>query len=305
PLHLGIFSSLARRKLMTSTVKVWRFNCDWGQESLSQDEGLECGSQEVAEGSGSQEVAGRSGSQEVAGPSGLTQSQVPSLRLPHKRPRKGRNVEEAALALIRDAHATLREPSSVQEGYGCIVAAKMQEMEEGQRLLCENIILQTLNKGLSGQMAESTHLSEFVHPPPPPPPPATNKKCQDDWIQFENSCYYISKTKFDWTEARTMCQKKESDLLVINSAKEQLFIAGKTNPTSFKRFWLGLHDTDEEGLWKWVDETNYETSYKSWTKGEPNNHGDEEDCALLWTNGEWNDVPCSYENSYAVCEQKL
>ncbi|PIO25398.1 hypothetical protein AB205_0110130 [Aquarana catesbeiana] len=132
-----------------------------------------------------------------------------------------------------------------------------------------------------------------------------DKKCQDDWIQFENSCYYISKTKFDWTEARTMCQKKESDLLVINSAKEQLFIAGKTNPTSFKRFWLGLHDTDEEGLWKWVDETNYETSYKSWTKGEPNNHGDEEDCALLWTNGEWNDVPCSYENSYAVCEQKL
>ncbi|XP_040202308.1 hepatic lectin-like isoform X2 [Rana temporaria] len=131
------------------------------------------------------------------------------------------------------------------------------------------------------------------------------KKCQDDWIQFENSCYYISKTRFDWTAARTMCQNKESDLLVINNAKEQLFISGKTNPSSYKRFWLGMHDTDEEGLWKWVDETNYETSYKFWTKGEPNDHDGEEDCALLWNNGEWNDVPCSYDSSYAVCEKKL
>ncbi|PIO27163.1 hypothetical protein AB205_0013230 [Aquarana catesbeiana] len=64
------------------------------QESLSQDEHLECGSQEVA---------GGSDSQEVAGPSGLTQSEVPPLPLPPKRPRKGRNMEEAALALIWDA----------------------------------------------------------------------------------------------------------------------------------------------------------------------------------------------------------
>ncbi|XP_018428584.1 PREDICTED: hepatic lectin-like, partial [Nanorana parkeri] len=131
------------------------------------------------------------------------------------------------------------------------------------------------------------------------------KECKDGWIQFENSCYYISKSKFEWTAARTMCQGKESDLIVINSDKEQVFFAGKINPSSFKRYWLGLHDTHKEGLWKWVDGTNYWTSYKAWTKGEPNDNAGEEDCALMWTNGEWNDVPCTYDNSYAICEQPL
>ncbi|XP_073450100.1 uncharacterized protein [Aquarana catesbeiana] len=61
----------------------------WSQEDLSQDEALECGSQEEA---------GVSGSQEKAGPSrSLTESQVPPLRLPTKRPRKGSNVQDSAL----------------------------------------------------------------------------------------------------------------------------------------------------------------------------------------------------------------
>ncbi|PIN98367.1 hypothetical protein AB205_0157780 [Aquarana catesbeiana] len=76
------------------------------QDELSQEEGLESGrqkeavpsdSQEVAMPSGSQEVGGPSDSQEVAGPSrSLTQSQVPPLRLPTKRPRKGTMTEKAA-----------------------------------------------------------------------------------------------------------------------------------------------------------------------------------------------------------------
>ncbi|PIO13055.1 hypothetical protein AB205_0162320 [Aquarana catesbeiana] len=74
----------------------------WSQEDLSQDEALECGRQEVA---------GVSVSQEVAGPSrSLTQSQVPPLLLPPRSARKGRNVEEAALALIKEANAALKTP---------------------------------------------------------------------------------------------------------------------------------------------------------------------------------------------------
>ncbi|XP_072255760.1 hepatic lectin-like [Pyxicephalus adspersus] len=131
------------------------------------------------------------------------------------------------------------------------------------------------------------------------------KKCKNDWIQFENSCYYISKSTLDWKSARTLCQGKESDLVVINNQRELLFLAGKTNPSSYNRYWLGLHDIDEEGLWKWVDDTNYETSFKAWSEGEPNDKDSEEDCAMMWFNGEWNDVPCNYDNYYALCEQQL
>ncbi|PIN88361.1 hypothetical protein AB205_0117130, partial [Aquarana catesbeiana] len=82
----------------------------WSQEDLSQDEALECGSQEEA---------GVSVSQEVARPSNLTQSQVPPLCLTTKKARKGNNVEEAALGLIKDANAALKSPPDAEEAYGC------------------------------------------------------------------------------------------------------------------------------------------------------------------------------------------
>ncbi|PIO23094.1 hypothetical protein AB205_0064030 [Aquarana catesbeiana] len=128
----------------------------WSQEDLSQDEALECGRQEVAR------------------PSTLTQSQVPPLHLTTKRVRKGSNVEEAALGLIKDANADLKTPPDAEEAYGCYVAAKLQQMEAGQRLMCENIIFQALQRGLRGQISENMHLCALAHPPSPPPPPATS-----------------------------------------------------------------------------------------------------------------------------------
>ncbi|PIO11107.1 hypothetical protein AB205_0110660 [Aquarana catesbeiana] len=140
----------------------------WSQEDLSQDEALERGRQEEAGVSVSQEV-GVSVSQEVARPSSLTQSQVLPLCLTTKRARKGSNMEEAALGLIKDANAALKTPPDTEEAYGCYIDAKLQQMEECQRLICEKIIFQALHKGLRGQMTDNMHLCALVHPPPPPP----------------------------------------------------------------------------------------------------------------------------------------
>ncbi|PIO12343.1 hypothetical protein AB205_0022370 [Aquarana catesbeiana] len=139
----------------------------WSQEDLSQDEALECGTQEEA---------GVSVSQEVVGPSrSLTQSQVPPLRLPTKRARKGSNVKEAAPGLIKEANVALKSPPNTKEAYGCYVAARLQQMEEGQCLRCEKIIFEAIHKELSGQISDNMHLVALAHPPPPPlatsPPP--------------------------------------------------------------------------------------------------------------------------------------
>ncbi|PIO30707.1 hypothetical protein AB205_0085410 [Aquarana catesbeiana] len=85
----------------------------WSQEDLSQDKALECGRQEEVGVSVSQEV-GLSVSQEVARPSSLTQSQVPPLRLTTKKARKGSNMEEAALGLIKEANAALKTPQTLK-----------------------------------------------------------------------------------------------------------------------------------------------------------------------------------------------
>ncbi|PIO10724.1 hypothetical protein AB205_0177280 [Aquarana catesbeiana] len=146
----------------------------WSQEDLSQDEALECGTQEEGGASVSQEEVGVSVNQEVAGPSSLTQSQVPPPCLTTKRPRKGKNVEKAALGLIKEANDALKAPLDAVEAYGIYIASNLQKMEEGPCRKCEKIIFEAIHKGLSGQMKDDIHLCTLTHPPPPPatsPPP--------------------------------------------------------------------------------------------------------------------------------------
>ncbi|XP_056425115.1 hepatic lectin-like [Hyla sarda] len=131
------------------------------------------------------------------------------------------------------------------------------------------------------------------------------KTCEVGWKQFEESCYFLTVTRTSWSKTRSLCLKKEADLASVTSEREQIFLKTYSDASSSKRFWIGLHDMDEEGSWIWVDGTDYETSYKSWKKGEPNDMLGDEDCAHLWSFGEWNDVPCTYEDAYGICEKKL
>ncbi|PIO12797.1 hypothetical protein AB205_0117240 [Aquarana catesbeiana] len=115
-------------------------------------------------------------SQEVAGPSRLSDIQVPPLHLQRQSGRKMSNLEEAAIGLFWKATEALRTPHTVEEDFTCITACKMLQMVEGQRLLCESLILEALNKGLRGQITSATHICPTTPPPPPgpTPPPATS-----------------------------------------------------------------------------------------------------------------------------------
>ncbi|PIO09982.1 hypothetical protein AB205_0210320, partial [Aquarana catesbeiana] len=107
-------------------------------------------------------------SQEVAGPSRLSDTQVPP-HLQRKSVRKRSNLEEAAIGLFWKATEALRTPHTVEEDFAGITACKMMQMEGGQRLLCEFLILEALNKGLRGQITCATHICDLTHSPPPPP----------------------------------------------------------------------------------------------------------------------------------------
>ncbi|PIO13276.1 hypothetical protein AB205_0198630 [Aquarana catesbeiana] len=109
-------------------------------------------------------------SQEVVRPSRLPDMQVPPLYLQRQSGRKRSTLEEAAIGLFWKATEALRSPHTVEEDFACITACKILQMEEGQRLLCESLILEALNKGLRGQITSATHIC----PTPPPPPPGPN-----------------------------------------------------------------------------------------------------------------------------------
>ncbi|CAI5679824.1 unnamed protein product [Oreochromis niloticus] len=133
----------------------------------------------------------------------------------------------------------------------------------------------------------------------------TNKLPKDKcplWVSFGPSCYYISSEVKTWEESRKDCQRRNSDLVIINSDEEQKFIMSLG-----KRVWLGLTDQDEENVWTWVDGTTLAKSY--WYHPQPDNGGDEhieEDCAeLLNYNNDllltWNDISCLKTNHW-ICE---
>uniref|UniRef100_A0A8C5N5E3 C-type lectin domain-containing protein n=1 Tax=Leptobrachium leishanense TaxID=445787 RepID=A0A8C5N5E3_9ANUR len=132
--------------------------------------------------------------------------------------------------------------------------------------------------------------------------PEPERDCGTGWLEFNKSCYFFTTSKSNWMKARTLCVRKGGDLAIITSEMEQRFVFAHSDT---ERHWIGLNDMEDEGKWGWIDGTDYNTSVKFWKKGEPNDYGKNEDCAMIHTTGEWNDSPCTYSDSYAICEKKL
>ncbi|XP_066219358.1 C-type lectin domain family 10 member A-like [Saccopteryx leptura] len=131
-----------------------------------------------------------------------------------------------------------------------------------------------------------------------------NTCCPENWLEYEGSCYWFSHTGKPWPEAEKYCQLENAHLVVINSREEQNFVLEHTR-SSFT--WMGL--SDPEGVWKWVDGTDYETNFKNWKPGQPDDWhghwlGGGEDCAHLLTDGRWNDDVCQRPYRW-VCEARL
>ncbi|XP_067876963.1 oxidized low-density lipoprotein receptor 1-like isoform X3 [Heterodontus francisci] len=51
-------------------------------------------------------------------------------------------------------------------------------------------------------------------------------QCPDQWIWFWQNCYYFSPNKKDWADAQKSCASMDANLVVINSAVEQVLESG-------------------------------------------------------------------------------
>ncbi|XP_026529573.1 hepatic lectin-like isoform X1 [Notechis scutatus] len=122
-----------------------------------------------------------------------------------------------------------------------------------------------------------------------------------EWKYFDGACYFFSIQEVIWHTAENDCEEKNSKLVVITNQYEQNFLQSQTRN---ERNWIGLSDHNAEGQWRWVDGTDYRTSFKNWQEGEPNDHSSNEDCAELFKSGKWNDVSCNTKKFY-VCKKPL
>lgn len=139
--------------------------------------------------------------------------------------------------------------------------------------------------------------------------PPTKPICPRGWVShvMEDTdtvyCYLVRKNTHTWYLARDDCLNSDSDLLSITSAKEQEFVTKHLLAESF--MWIGFNDLENEGKWAWSDRTPQ--NYNNWARGDPNNGGTyrkkDEDCAVLKSDGKWNDYPCNTLFKY-ICKAR-
>ena len=107
-----------------------------------------------------------------------------------------------------------------------------------------------------------------------------------------------------WEDAESVCQGQtwqgvQGHLASVHSEEENIFVASLAKET----IWLGHHDLHQEGQWTWTDGTEF--SYSNWAKGEPNNHGNNEDCMEIASptseEKQWNDDVCTKQAKF-VCK---
>merc|ERR1712087_435628 len=65
--------------------------------------------------------------------------------------------------------------------------------------------------------------------------------------------------------------------------------------------WIGLQCIDKDQYdYEWMDGEDWD--YTNWNDGEPNNYLDlDEDCVLMYSNGEWNDNRCDSTSYKPIC----
>ncbi|XP_053116843.1 asialoglycoprotein receptor 1-like [Hemicordylus capensis] len=127
--------------------------------------------------------------------------------------------------------------------------------------------------------------------------------CPKNWAIFHQSCYWTTRMRLPWEEAKLDCEKKSAHLVIINSPDEKAFV----NQHKRSDIWIGL--TDSSGSWKWVDGSSYSLRQEDWGEGQPDHWyghglGGGEDCVQMFASGQWNDNHCSRPLPW-MCELEL
>ena len=129
-----------------------------------------------------------------------------------------------------------------------------------------------------------------------------DQECENKYTNFlcksSTTGWYIKNTEAKaWQDGFSVCPSEfvfpvgRDDFLKLQKVVKDSGIS--------ENIWLGSSDLDEEGTW--VDNVPWIAETAGWKSGEPNNAGGDEDCALMLSNGDWNDVPCGnyHENGFA------
>ncbi|XP_058693497.1 C-type lectin domain family 4 member D-like isoform X4 [Poecile atricapillus] len=128
--------------------------------------------------------------------------------------------------------------------------------------------------------------------------------CPNGWRRFQRSCYFLSLDTMNWTESEQNCTGMGSQLVVINSKEEQVFLSMQIKqPPRRENFYIGLF-AEKVGKWQWVDKTPYNVTAAFWREKEPSDTLDE-NCTVMHvlekSLNNWNDIRSDLVH-HRICE---
>ncbi|XP_058495179.1 P-selectin-like [Solea solea] len=118
--------------------------------------------------------------------------------------------------------------------------------------------------------------------------------------------YHYSNNTMNWTQARQYCQTNFTDMVVIQSQKENDYIVSLLpNKTKSPYYWIGITKKHIKEIWTWLGNNSTWIGNASWAENEPNNNHSTEFCVEIYTStgknrGKWNDEKCS-NSKHPVC----
>ena len=78
--------------------------------------------------------------------------------------------------------------------------------------------------------------------------------CPKGWLQFNTSCYLVTRELTSWGRARQRCKSEGGDLVSINSRSEKTAIVAWARKLPRREVWTGLVlDPNNSSRWIWSD----------------------------------------------------
>ncbi|XP_053391124.1 CD209 antigen-like protein C [Mercenaria mercenaria] len=129
---------------------------------------------------------------------------------------------------------------------------------------------------------------------------AARATCPSKWKTFMGYCYLLYQDAVNFDSAETICSQSSAFVADIQSDDELNYL----KLLSGRNIWVGITDRNAEGQWTGV-RNGKRVEFTHWDSGQPNNFAaNDEDCAVMYSNGKWHDYECSHTSAF-VCKKMV
>ncbi|XP_062841105.1 C-type mannose receptor 2 [Trichomycterus rosablanca] len=132
--------------------------------------------------------------------------------------------------------------------------------------------------------------------------PIQDHGCRSGWKWHSPACFGVGEYSVSFDSARKACASYNATLAVISNRFEQAFVSSLVFGRSDDRFWLGLHNENGTGPFRWL--TEEELTYSNWNRDQPAPVKD--GCVAMATGhatGLWEVKECAGDRFKYICRQ--